>query len=64
MFERLEEHNPIVICQRMIFLTAEDWYNSRVFVKFLKSFSEVMMKFSAPMSVTSNIFFHEFCLVQ
>ncbi|KAA0056378.1 putative transposase [Cucumis melo var. makuwa] len=43
--------------------TTEDWDNAKVFVKFLKTFSEVTMKFSASMSVTSNIF-HELCLIQ
>nr|ADN33674.1 transposase [Cucumis melo subsp. melo] len=62
-FERLEEHDPSYLPKDDI-PTTEDWDNAKVFVKFLKTFSEVTMKFSASMSVTSNIFFHELCLIQ
>ncbi|XP_050941542.1 zinc finger BED domain-containing protein RICESLEEPER 2-like [Cucumis melo] len=62
-FERLEEHDPSYLPKDDI-PTTEDWDNAKVFVKFLKTFSELTMKFSAFMSVTSNIFFHELCLIQ
>ncbi|KAL0536677.1 hypothetical protein IC582_025637 [Cucumis melo] len=62
-FERLEEHDPSYLPKDDIPIT-EDWDNAKVFVKFLKTFSKVTMKFSASMSVTSNIFFHELCLIQ
>uniref|UniRef100_A0A9I9ED04 HAT C-terminal dimerisation domain-containing protein n=1 Tax=Cucumis melo TaxID=3656 RepID=A0A9I9ED04_CUCME len=61
--QRLEEHDPSYLPKDDI-PTTEDWDNAKVFLKFLKTFSEVTMKFSASMSVTSNIFFHELCLIQ
>ncbi|XP_022155174.1 zinc finger BED domain-containing protein RICESLEEPER 2-like [Momordica charantia] len=62
-FERLEDHDRNYIAEGDR-PTNEDWDNARVFVGFLKIFSDVTLKFSASMSVTSNIFFHEVCLVQ
>ncbi|XP_050946530.1 zinc finger BED domain-containing protein RICESLEEPER 2-like [Cucumis melo] len=62
-FERLEEHDPSYLPKDDI-PTTEDWDNAKVFLKFLKTFSEVTMKFSASMSGTSNIIFHELCLKQ
>ena len=62
-FERLEEHNPSYLPKDDI-PAVEDWDNAKVFVKFLKTFLEVTMKFSASMFVILNIFFHELCLIQ
>ncbi|KAA0046445.1 zinc finger BED domain-containing protein RICESLEEPER 2-like [Cucumis melo var. makuwa] len=45
-FERLEEHDPSYLPKDDI-PTTEDWDNAKVFVKFLKTFSDVTMKFSA-----------------
>ncbi|KAK1385485.1 hypothetical protein POM88_023220 [Heracleum sosnowskyi] len=36
-----------------------DWLKARIFVKFLKIFYQVTLKFSGSLYVTSNIFFHE-----
>ncbi|KAK2654099.1 hypothetical protein Ddye_013955 [Dipteronia dyeriana] len=38
----------------------DDWETSRVFVKFLKKFYDVTLKFSASLSVTSNQYFMKF----
>ena len=35
----------------------------KVFVKFLKLFSEVTLRFSGSLYVTSKVFFHEFCVM-
>ena len=35
----------------------DDWENVKVFVKFLKTFYEITLKVSAPLYVTSSIFF-------
>ena len=37
----------------------KDWENVKVFVKFLKLFYEVTLRFSSSLYVTSNVFFHE-----
>jgi hypothetical protein len=37
----------------------EDWKKTRSFVKFLKLFYMVTLKFSGSLNVTSNSFFHE-----
>ncbi|XP_022882494.1 zinc finger BED domain-containing protein RICESLEEPER 2-like [Olea europaea var. sylvestris] len=39
--------------------TSYDWEKARKFVKFLRTFYDVTLKFSASLSVTSNIYFHE-----
>lgn len=36
-----------------------DWLNARMFIKFLKMFYQVTLKFSGTLYVTSNVFFHE-----
>nr|XP_048336254.1 zinc finger BED domain-containing protein RICESLEEPER 2-like [Ziziphus jujuba var. spinosa] len=41
----------------------KDWDSARVFVKFLATFYEVTLKFSASLTVTSNICFHELSLM-
>ena len=40
-------------------LEKEDWNRARLFVKFLKIFYDVTLKFSGSLHVTSNIFFKE-----
>ena len=42
----------------------EDWNRARVFVKFLKMFYDVTLKFSGSLHVTSNIFFKELVVMQ
>ena len=42
----------------------EDWDNVKVFVKFLKFFYEVTLRFSGSLYVTSNVFFHELCVMK
>ena len=42
----------------------EDWNRARVFVKFLKMFYDVTLKFSRSLHVTSNIFFKELVTMQ
>ena len=42
----------------------EDWDNVKVFVIFLKLFYEVTLQFSSPLYVTSNVFFHELCVMK
>ena len=59
-FERLEKHDPSYLPKDDI-PTIEDWDYAKVFVEFLKTFSEVTIKFFASIFVTSNIFFHELC---
>lgn len=41
-----------------------DWEKARKFAKFLKTFYNVTLKFSASLSVTSNIYFHEVCEIE
>ncbi|KAL0539425.1 hypothetical protein IC582_023637 [Cucumis melo] len=41
-FERLEEHGPNYLSKDDI-PTAEDWDSAKVFVKFLKTFSEALI---------------------
>ena len=42
----------------------EDWKRARVFVKFLKMFYDVTLKFSGSLHITSNIFFKELVSMQ
>ncbi|XP_023921965.1 zinc finger BED domain-containing protein RICESLEEPER 1-like [Quercus suber] len=42
----------------------EDWDNVKVFVKFLKLFYEVTLRFFGSLYVTSNVFFHELCVMK
>ncbi|TXG66426.1 hypothetical protein EZV62_007701 [Acer yangbiense] len=42
----------------------DDWETSKVFVKFLKKFYDATLKFSASLSVTSNLYFHEVFSIQ
>ena len=42
----------------------EDWNRARVFVKFLKMFYDVNLKFSGYLHVTSNFFFKELVAMQ
>ena len=42
----------------------EDWDNVKVFVKFLKLFYEVTLQFYGSLYVTSNVFFHELCVMK
>ena len=44
-------------------LDFEDWDNVKVFVKFLKLFFEVTLRFFGSLYVTSKVFFHEFCVM-
>ncbi|KAL5568736.1 hypothetical protein UlMin_025311 [Ulmus minor] len=44
--------------------TSIDWENAKVFVKFLHTFYNVTLKFSAILSVTSNIYYHKICEIQ
>ena len=37
-----------------------DWENVRIFIKFLRLFYNITLKFSGSLYVTSNTFFHEF----
>ncbi|KAK2645946.1 hypothetical protein Ddye_021141 [Dipteronia dyeriana] len=41
----------------------DDWSNAKVFVQFLHVFYDITLKFSAYLSVTYNIFFHELCSI-
>ncbi|XP_060967282.1 zinc finger BED domain-containing protein RICESLEEPER 1-like [Cannabis sativa] len=41
--------------------SSSDWECATVFVKFLKTFYEVTLKFSGSLHVTSNNFYHEIC---
>ncbi|XP_060672818.1 zinc finger BED domain-containing protein RICESLEEPER 2-like [Ziziphus jujuba] len=41
-----------------------DWNNALIFVKFLKSFYDVTLKFSSSLHVISNAYFHEICSIQ
>ncbi|KAK0585151.1 hypothetical protein LWI29_023987 [Acer saccharum] len=41
----------------------DDWDNAKVFVQFLHVFYDITLKFSASLSVTSNMFFHELCSI-
>ncbi|KAH9750241.1 BED-type domain-containing protein [Citrus sinensis] len=42
---------------------SDDWENANVFVLFLKSFYDIILKFSGSMYVTSNLYFHEMCSI-
>ena len=42
----------------------EDWDNVKVFVKFLKLFYEVTLRFSGSLYVTSNVFFNKLCVMK
>ncbi|XP_024027613.1 zinc finger BED domain-containing protein RICESLEEPER 2-like [Morus notabilis] len=42
----------------------DDWENVKVFVKYLKTFYDITLKFSATLNVTSNSYFHELCDMQ
>ena len=44
--------------------TPIDWENAKVFVKLLHTFYDVTLKFSATLSVTSNIYYHQICEIQ
>ncbi|KAK3225636.1 hypothetical protein Dsin_005498 [Dipteronia sinensis] len=41
----------------------DDWSHAKVFVQFLHVFYDITLKFSASLSVTSNMFFHELCSI-
>ncbi|KAL5560355.1 hypothetical protein UlMin_036566 [Ulmus minor] len=41
-----------------------DWDQAEIFVKFLKTFYELTLKFSGSLYVTSNLFFHEILDIQ
>ncbi|TXG69334.1 hypothetical protein EZV62_004269 [Acer yangbiense] len=41
----------------------DDWSNAKVFVQFLHVFYDTTLKFCASLSITSNMFFHELCLI-
>ena len=41
-----------------------DWDNAAAFVKFLRTFYEVTLKFSGSTYVTSNLYFLEICEIQ
>ncbi|KAK9283951.1 hypothetical protein L1049_012208 [Liquidambar formosana] len=45
-------------------LTMDDWDNARVFIRFLKLFYNVTLKFSRSLYVTSNAFSHKLMAVQ
>ena len=45
-------------------LEKEDWNRVGVFVKFLKMFYDITLKFSGSLHVTSNIFFKELVAMQ
>lgn len=42
----------------------DDWDNARIFVKFLCTFYEVTLNFSATLQVTSRTYYHEMCEIQ
>ncbi|KAH9681179.1 BED-type domain-containing protein [Citrus sinensis] len=42
----------------------EDWNNASVFVQFLEIFKDATMKFSASLTVTSNLYFHRVSTMQ
>ena len=44
--------------------TLVDWNNATIFVKFLKTFYDVTLKFSGSTYVTSNLYFLEICEIQ
>ena len=45
-------------------LDFEDWDNVKVFVKFLKLFFEVTLRFSGSLYITSKVLFHELCVMK
>ena len=72
-FERLEEEDGNYVSyfledesgkRKMGPPRFDDWETSRVFVKFLKKFYDATLKFSASLSVTSNLYFHEVFSIQ
>ncbi|XP_022870954.1 zinc finger BED domain-containing protein RICESLEEPER 2-like [Olea europaea var. sylvestris] len=44
--------------------TSYDWEKARKFAKFLRTFYDVTLKFSASLNVTSNIYFQEVCKIK
>ncbi|XP_022845309.1 zinc finger BED domain-containing protein RICESLEEPER 2-like [Olea europaea var. sylvestris] len=44
--------------------TSYDWEKARKFAKFLRTFYDVTLKFSASLNVTSNIYFQEVCKIE
>lgn len=42
----------------------DDWENARVFLKFLKTFYDITLKFSATLNVMSAAYFNELCEMQ
>ncbi|TXG59748.1 hypothetical protein EZV62_014321 [Acer yangbiense] len=72
-FERLEEEDGNYVSyfledesgkRKMGPPRFDDRETSRVFVKFLKKFYDATLKFSASLSVTSNLYFHEVFSIQ
>ncbi|KAK3230411.1 hypothetical protein Dsin_002292 [Dipteronia sinensis] len=72
-FERLEEEDGNYVTyfledesgkRKMRPPRFNDWETSRVFVKFLKKFYDATLKFSASLSVTSNLYFYEVFSIQ
>ncbi|TXG63831.1 hypothetical protein EZV62_010825 [Acer yangbiense] len=72
-FERLEEQDGNYVSyfledesgkRKMGPPRFDDWETSRVFVKFLKKFYDATLKFSASLSVRSNLYFHEVFSIQ
>ncbi|KAL5844325.1 hypothetical protein ACOSQ4_010283 [Xanthoceras sorbifolium] len=41
----------------------EHWKNAKIFVQFLKTFYDVTVLFSASLSVTSNLYFHKWSII-
>lgn len=62
-FKRLGEHDTEFATMQGGIPKAEDWDNARVFVKFLKIFSDVTEKVSGSLYVTSSQYFHEYCKI-
>ena len=44
-------------------LLSDDWDNAKVFVRFLKTFYDIILKFSASLHVTSNVYYHDVCSI-
>ena len=42
---------------------SDDWDNAKVFVRFLKFFYDITLKFSASLHVTSNVYYHDVCSI-
>jgi hypothetical protein len=62
-FKRLGEYDTEFATMQGGIPKAEDWDNARVFVKFLKIFSDVTEKVSGSLYVTSSQYFHEYCKI-